>query len=753
MQTAGNSVPSTPKPTQEACAKAIREAEDLVSALECVGGMCGIPSENIIADDTLDNIKVQGDVILAPSVPATGHGNAIMKSIAAVLDYISQRIDSKLNTYQNTNINNGMILDHVASNADPSKGKIIGRYVTPEDDEIIVYDSGIVSAPNTPSARTMVTDLRNRGIIPQVNINKPLGIQYFTDEDDITKDVDMPPTNDTSSVNSTNTQMNDNDLSSNNIPGLPSQPQPGTEVDMETKIGESGMMLDMVSKYGNTRHLGYDIMTEMGIDFIKPVDFLLESGDNDGKKKKILPTEIKHMKFDNTHILKAVKLFNSVRAEQKDVKGNDFDINKMVNSPNWHKAIQELEKQFDCHLVIHYLKDDENPRIEDGSTSLASYKHEYRQNVTVSKSKGFQLNGLPITIFLLNNFLINNTPTDQSLFGQAVVSILLHEIFHNIMEVFRTYNTEFNAMLTTTMITASLTKNAKVRRKLITNFANAVDAMSPKGEKMTIIQKRAYIKRLLLLCSLKEGSENMKLAQSLIEDDDLARVDDYIKKAEEFQARYEKKVKGVGMNIGVLISGAIGLSLLAAGLANPTLWLVIVGGGTLLGSYTTFKIGNLIKSEMRKDIASRERGDVHDYEEQWADMFAAMYNLPVALFTVPRSRATAATMTDEQIKRIHQIEMKWVTLMGDEHPPTTERLASAVKCAQQTLDSGIALNPDVKKYLEWIIANHSRILEVEDIDNIYSKATFDPKTADDIDLHIANLISRTNSNITEQALR
>ena len=170
MQTAGNSVPSTPKPTQEACAKAIREAEDLVSALECVGGMFGIPSENIIADDTLDNIKVQGDMILAPTVPATGHGNAIMKSIAAVLDYISQRIDSKLNTYQNTNINNGMILDHVAANADPSKGKVIGRYVTPEDDEIIVYDSGIVSAPNTPSAYAMVTDLRNRGAIPQVNI-------------------------------------------------------------------------------------------------------------------------------------------------------------------------------------------------------------------------------------------------------------------------------------------------------------------------------------------------------------------------------------------------------------------------------------------------------------------------------------------------------------------------------------------------------------------------------------------------------
>jgi hypothetical protein len=268
---------------------------------------------------------------------------------------------------------------------------------------------------------------------------------------------------------------------------------------------------------------------------------------------------------------------------------------------------------------------------------------------------------------------------------------------------------------------------------------------------MNIIQKRAYIKRLLLLCSLKESAENMKLAQSLIEDDDLGKVDDYIRKAEEFQARYEKKVKGTGLNIASIVGGAIGFSLLVAGMANPTLWLVITGGITMLGSYTTFKVGNIIKDQMRKDINSRERGDNKDYEEQWADMFSAMYNLPAAFFSVPRSRATAATMTDDQIKRLHQIEMKWVTLMGDKHPPTTERLAQAVKCAQQTLDSGVAINPDVKKYLEWIIANHSRILEVEDIDNLYSKATFDPKTAEDIDLHIANLISKTNTNITEQS--
>jgi hypothetical protein len=134
-------------------------------------------------------------------------------------------------------------------------------------------------------------------------------------------------------------------------------------------------------------------------------------------------------------------------------------------------------------------------------------------------------------------------------------------------------------------------------------------------------------------------------------------------------------------------------------------------------------------------------------------MFAMMYNLPVTFFAIPSTHVVPNKMTNEQIKRLHQIEMKWVTLMNDEHPPTMERVSASVKYAQQTLDSGIKLNPDVKKYLEWIVANYSRILEAEDIDTIYSKATFDPKTAEDLDLHIANLLSRTNSKITEQSVK
>lgn len=752
MQSSANDVPNTP--TQEMCAKAIKESNDLIDALEHVGEMFGIPKENILCDDTLDGIRVQGDTIIAPAVPVEGKSNAIMKSISAVLDYISQRIDAKLNKFQGDNMERGAMKDHIDAIANPSKGKVLSHHITPECDEIIVYDSGLVDMPNTQSARDFVNNMRANGTIPSPSQlpTTSTGVQYFTDEDDITSGVDVPVMNDTNPETGISQGGSDygDSAQSEKITTANDSMTPGSTVDIAENINESYSMLSLVSKYGNTKHLGYEMMNEIGINGIQPVDFMLESGEG-GKKKEVLPSDIKHMKFDNTHIMKAVKFFNAVRAEQKDVKGKDFDVAKMVNSPNWNKAIQELEKQFDCHIVIHYLKDDSD--YTDASTMMAAKGYEYRQNVTVSKSKGFQLNGLPISIYLLNNTLIESTPTDPSLFGQAVTALLLHEIFHNIIMVFREYNTEFNAMLTTTMLTASLTESPKVRRKLLTNFANAVDAMNPPGEKMNIIEKHMYIKKLLILCSLRQSKENMKLAQSLVEEDDNTDIDKYLKAAETFQANQEKKLSTTGLTVGSIIGGAIGASILIGGLSVPTFWLTALGGSMVLGSVLTYKIGRVMKEDLRKDVASRERGDSKDYEEHWADMFAMMYNLPVTFFAIPSTHVVPNKMTNEQIKRLHQIEMKWVTLMNDEHPPTMERVSASVKYAQQTLNSGIKLNPDVKKYLEWIVANYSRILEAEDIDTIYSKATFDPKTAEDIDLHIANLLSRTNSKITEQSVK
>ena len=82
------------------------------------------------------------------------------------------------------------------------------------------------------------------------------------------------------------------------------------------------------------------------------------------------------------------------------------------------------------------------------------------------------------------------------------------------------------------------------------------------------------------------------------------------------------------------------------------------------------------------------------------------------------------------------------------YPTISERNQSAVKYAKKTLDSKVKLDPAIKKYLEWIVANYSKTLDM-DIDEIYSKGTFDPKTAEDLDNHIEKLIGSANINVTE----
>ena len=762
MKAAADSTPASP--TSE-CARIIEGSEDLVSAIESVAAMYGIPSTNIIADDTLDGIKVTGDTIIAPAIDPKGKGAAIMRSISAVLDFISQRVDEKLNDFQNGNIENGIIVDHIKNDSDPNKGKVISRHIDPDGNEVLAYDSGLVDMANTKTAQQFVSELRESGVIPEIKketpqsvfkpIEKAAGMQYFTDEDNIENGVEPPPSAKISESDETTIDSNDNTDQSDNTPeqpveggsdygasGVSDKLDNDDTTNVAESIGESAKILDLISTFNNTRHLGHDLLTAQGFTCTKPVDFFTES-------TAPKASELRHMKFDNTHLMKAVKYFNEARAEQSEKQGDHLDISKLVNSPKWNLGIKEIENQFDCHLNIHFIHIDEYPDVISGFTNVIAENREHKPKCTISKSKGFQLNGLPIQIYLVNSMLTSEAPTDQSLFGQAVVAIFLHEIFHNIMSVLRLYNTEFNAMLSTTMITAALTKSAKVRRKLITNFVNACEEMGI--IKLSLPKKKLYIKKLLLISSMKQQDMNSKLAASLVEeDDDTSVIDAYINKHEAKQAKYRKSVYGHGLEVKSMLGMALGaMTFLYGNMSALNGTLMGLGALGILGGYMTFKFGRLIKADIRKDIAARENGDVRNFEEHWCDMFAAMYNLPVNLYQVHKSKVTEANMSSEQIKKLHKIQLGFVNLFEDVHPPTIERMAAAVRYAEETLNSGAKLDPAAKKYLEWIVANHKKITEVEDIDLIYSKATFDPKTAADIDLHLQNLVNQSGMEITE----
>jgi len=145
--------------------KIVSESEDMLTALESIGAMYGIPATNLLESPDVTSLKVVNDHIITPC-DVKPNAKAIMCAIGAVLDHISQRVDEKLNDYQNTTIQKNKLDEHIRRDSNPAKGTVIGRYEDSNGDEILVYDSGLVDMANTKEAQQKVAELRQDMKIP-----------------------------------------------------------------------------------------------------------------------------------------------------------------------------------------------------------------------------------------------------------------------------------------------------------------------------------------------------------------------------------------------------------------------------------------------------------------------------------------------------------------------------------------------------------------------------------------------------------
>lgn len=674
------SIPKTPTQNQDMAAmkakitKAINESADLITALECVGAMYCIPSTNIIADDTASSIRVINDNIIAPPIENPGDNmvKPIMCAISSVLDYISQRIDDKLDDYQNNNMERGRMND-IPTN-------------------------------------------------PVMGINPDPNASYFNDEDDITNDVDMNASPDVSAEN-------------DNL----------TETDVADDIQESAKILDMISKRNNTTHLGYDIMQEQGFDFVKPVDSVVmesdtEDGDDDKKKKKkkIHVEDIKHMKFDNKNILAAVKCFNEARDDQDNMKDGKMNIDKFINNPDYEKGVKYLEKQFDCHISMEFLR----PGQMNHNT-MTYISASYKKHLSVSKSKGFQLNGLPIYIMTSAHFFENESPEDRTLFGQKMVAVILHEIFHNIASVMRRANAQAGMSLAMTISAAGATKNPEERRIIITNYVDTLDECRGNGIFNKMAKKR-MIKQLTILASIQDNDGLVREFGNKMKSDDGNDVDKLIK---EYIKAYKKGLRKVKPSPKKYIFPVVATaaSIVGGVIAGGSLLAPGVGLGLLLGFGTLAKLG----MDSEYFIIRKNYRNTHLYEEYWCDLFAGMYNLPPFFFTAGmKNKHGSNDFKDEDVAELTKLEKDFYEAIFASYPTDMERTYAAVKIARNLLKDEKNLDPAVKKYAQWIVDNFSN-LEKANIDKIYNKTTFDPKEAEDLDKHLQELIRDNNVVLTE----
>ena len=727
------SVPNTPQQNQEISAiknkveKAVSESGDLISALECVGAMYGIPATNIIADDTATGIRVVNDNIIAPPLEkANGRTRPIMCAIGSVLDYISQRIDDKLNDYQSQNIQQGRIQNSL-SHANPNKGKVIGRYEDDEGGEILAYNTGLVDMPNTPAGRAKVAELRASKAIPEFDPSQnPMSTTpaYFSeDEDDISSGVDMNA---------------GSDQTAGTVDIEPT--------DVAEEIQESAYHLRMISKLNNTTHLGYDLLRKHGFDYVKPVDSIVMESDNikddkddNDKKKKIRVEDIRYMKFDNTEIIKAIEYFNKARDDQDNVRNGKMDLNKFINNPNYEKAINCLNKQFDCRINLRFF---ETKKGKYENTGTAIY-NDLKKKMTISKSKGFQLGGLPIDIETYNHYFENNSPKDIELFGQTLVSTICHEIFHNISYVMRNENAKMGMSLAMTLDVASNVSSMKERRIIITNYVDSIEELG--GNKViNKLAKKKLIKQLMTLSTV-QNNEPLVIDMQKSVGKDAESSDRYI---DNLIKKYKKEIKKVKPSAKkyILPVVATGASILAATLAPGSIMFTsaIYGFGTIMGIYT---LGNAAADATLLSVKK-----VYDksnlYEEYYCDLFSAMYKLPKFFFVGPsKKKYVTNDFNDEKVNELAKLEKEYYEAIFASYPTDMERTHAGVKIAKQLLEEK-DLDPAIKKYCTWIVDNFSNI-EKSDIKEIYNKTTFDPKEADDLDKHLQDLITDNNLVLTE----
>jgi hypothetical protein len=703
--------------------KIISESPDMITALESVGAMYGIPSTHFTVQPELKSLRVVNDNVITPP-DVRPNTKAIVCAIGGVLDNISQRVNDKLDNLRSKESDDA----HTSQNADPNKGEVLKRFTDDNGDEIIIYKSGLMDLPNTKEAHLKADEIKKTVNLPDDAFDKFIekkkkedaDKEYFGEAYDIRL--------------KTNANISEDMFVEND-------PSP---INIQEMIGESAFHIDLVSHYNDTDYLGYEMLQEQGFDFVKPTEaFAMEAA---GKSvTKINPEDIKHMKFDNTHLTKAIECFNKARAEQEDAGKGNFDITKLTSSQNYKDGIKEIEQQFDCHISLHFKDDVHHPTRNDLFTMI--FDHQHADKIRVSKAKGFQLGGLPITLVCVNNAIDEEmtTGTDKNLFGQFMCSSICHEIFHNIANAIRCRTNMFIYTSTSAMGLALSTDDAAKRREVFSRFA---DTITVDGSELSKFEKKQLVKKLCYISAIAGNTDEIsKLSHAVESSKDSNEADREIEKLikyyEDSISKYEKKLphsikKGDKFNKNP--SGYKMLNKIATGLCSTIV-------GTPIGLPMMKLIPNRADAAISKAYSDYLSNT--NKEEYYCDMFAGMYNLPLTFaYGFSNRNFVANDISEDKLSYLADLEKKIYQLRMSSYPTINERNYAAYQIAKTILNGEEKISPEAKAYCQWVVDNYSKI-ESTNVANNYNKTTFDPNEAKNLDEHVQNIITNNGIAVTE----
>lgn len=742
----------------------IEKSPNLIYALEGVAAAYCCPS-TFLRNDDINTIKVVGDSVIAPGVTNTlGNKEAVVKTIAALLDKKSEDIDHAIDHHHHHHCRK-LFKERPQFNPDPSKGNVVGRYFDDEDNEILVYNTGIIDHKHCPATDRKLAELQSQGLLPDYNIdvlqagcNCDDGTKaYFADMDDITQGIDMSGDVSTASPvtepTTGDTEPTVNDFGS---------------TDISTDIGESDEIVEACTIFEHTHQLGYELMKLQGFDYVKPTTQIIKEANEEVIAGGSVPVDqLEFMRFDNKHIINAVKYINGWVEKTGVDKIGDVPFDDLYKSDDFSFAIDELCEQFDAKIRVHYRPSASEINVY---TTCDEMKASKLRKVKISKTKGFQFSGNPIDIYIIGKNSIRDFSIGKVEFiGQTIISILLHEIFHNAMWVWKINDTEFSASFAITLQLASQTPSARKRRKIISNYVNMIDKYY--GCDLNRITRKILVKRLTTLTAIGDNpskvkklkerfkktlGENKKKKKETNPDNDVLET---INMYEKYMTRYEKhlKKKTCLLNIILGTAGVVGSAFLFKKASDEKGHGSAVGfeiAGTLTGITGTTMILMGISATIERALmkeAKRNYENSKDLEEQWCDMFAAMYKLPVTfkIMTANRKTYTDDKISKDIIERFNRIDIDIHKMILDCHPSGAERNYQAVKISRALLEEADLLDPEIKKYLEWITEAYKQTGDQDEIEDIYNKSVFDPKEAENLDAHLAHLIDISDAPVVE----
>ena len=496
---------------------------------------------------------------------------------------------------------------------------------------------------------------------------------------------------------------------------------------------------------------------------------ILEYADNlnifqEGFFKPSGSPELNVFKFKNKHIIKAIRHFNEAfktipiseavkdkfkKTKETQERGkldikNDY-VPAMAYDPDFIKAarnhfmnaqgpmekgFQELQQQFDCKFKIYM-----SPSQGTG-TIIAKLPTTDIGKLSISKEKGFQLGGLGISINMNVKQILGLIPSKTELFGQSLTAILLHEIYHNIVHMIDTRNTNLHNDIKKTVAGCANAKDRdSIAPKIKSFFDRFLKTFNVDKEKFN--EQRA-INRMYVLSKIQGNVGGMKKFQDDIKkgtDPTLneKELDDYITTLQNVSAvlnvtKHSKMVATVCVILMAALGAAFGsTAVMVAGIVGIAI----------------MALGMLIKKVM-----SLLGINVHVREEYFCDLFAAMYKLPVHLSSFNR-QIKLNDINSNKVTKIRDIEHEMDKKTKDPHPLTFDREVTSYKVAKQLLDSKQKMKPEIRNYLQYIVDLHDGIDKINNPEDKRQKKKLDPEAAKDLQKVLDDFVKKTGAPVTE----